>query len=127
MFKKMIKRIHGAKNDKGFTLIELMVVVIIIGILAAVAIPQFVGQTDKAKEKAAKADLKMIGNALEMYYNENNDYPSALSGLSPDYLKKVPSKSPWNTDYDYTKNSRTSFTLSVANSAGTNLYYPGDL
>lgn len=66
-------------NSKGFTLIELMVVVIIIGILAAIAFPQFSRQSDKAKVKAAVIDIRNIKNSLDLYYAENNSYPTTVN------------------------------------------------
>lgn len=90
------------KNDKGFTLIELMVVVVILGILAAVAIPKFTGQSDKAKENRAKADLRTITNALELYYFDNDEYPDDIVDLTTgeNYLKDEP-KDPWEEKYTY--------------------------
>lgn len=118
------------KNDKGFTLIELMVVVVILGVLAAVAIPQFAGKSDTAKENAAKADLKTITNALEMYYFDNEDYPDQttlgnLSGIDsdlvPGYLKKLP-VDPWGNQYQYQHtNNSGSYTLYSTNNGGTSI------
>jgi type II secretion system protein G len=67
------------RNDKGFTLIELLIVIVIIGILAAVAIPNFQGVSDKARIAAAKSELATIKNALGMYQAENDSaaYPPA--------------------------------------------------
>ena len=64
------------KNKKGFTLIELMIVVVIIGILAALAIPRFMAASKKAKISEAKGILKQVYIAAEAYYQENGQYPA---------------------------------------------------
>lgn len=91
MVKEMKRRIH-----RGFTLIELMIVVAIIGILAAVAVPNFIDATDEAKAARIQADLSTIGSAVELYYVKHGSYPTALSELvtasdgSSGYLRSEP-------------------------------------
>jgi len=63
------------KKEKGFTLIELMIVVAIIGILASIAIPQFASYRIKAFNAAAQADLHSIQSAAEVFFNDNSYYP----------------------------------------------------
>ncbi|MBU2549416.1 MAG: prepilin-type N-terminal cleavage/methylation domain-containing protein [Proteobacteria bacterium] len=70
------------KNRKGFTLIELMIVVAIIGILAAIAIPQFASYRQRAQDSAAKSSLKNLATAQENYYAENNTYTATLGNLT---------------------------------------------
>ena len=71
-------------NKKGFTLIELMIVVVIIGILAALAIPRFMRSTTKAKQSEAKQLLKQIYTMQHAYRQEFNSY--CLAGITADYL-----------------------------------------
>ncbi len=74
----MIARVAKAMNEKekGFTLIELLVVIIIIGILAAIAIPVFMNQRQRAVDSGIKSDLRSIANEIESYYADAQEYPA---------------------------------------------------
>ncbi len=88
------------RKQSGFTLIEIMVVVVILGILAALVVPQVMNRPDQAKVTVAKGDIKAIGAALDMYKLDNFAYPSTQQGLEA--LVKKPSGNPqpknWNKD-----------------------------
>lgn len=71
MVKKFIK------NRKGFTLIELVVVVAILGVLAMLVVPNVINRIDEAKDAVLNANIKVINNAIRMYYFEKGDYPAA--------------------------------------------------
>lgn len=101
--------------QRGFTLIELMVVVVILGILAAVVVPNIMDRPDQARISAAKNNIKAIESALKMYKLDNFNYPSTDQGLealakkpggkpeAPNwnrYMDKVP-KDPWGRPYQY--------------------------
>lgn len=89
----MEKEKRTLKKRKGFMLLELIIVVAIIGILAAVAIPNLVGMTDEAKVAKIQSDLSTIGTAMEVYHvKKGGTYPTDLSVLEGDngYLKEVP-------------------------------------
>jgi len=113
----MIQRIRG--NHRGFTLIELMVVVIILGILALYVGPKIMGEPEKAKRVKAKMDIATLETALKMYKLDNGVYPSTEQGLQslvemPEtgvvpknwrkggYIEKnrVP-KDPWGNEFVY--------------------------
>ena len=85
LFKKRLS------NRKGFTLVELLVVVAIIGVLAAIAIPRFTDATAAANGAKIQADLRTIDSAIMIYYAANNAYPSALASLTNSgYLATTP-------------------------------------
>jgi len=106
-------------NKKGFTLIEIMVVIVILALLAALVGPKLMGRTDDAKITDARVQIKNIETALKLYKLDNGNYPSTEQGLASlvnkptvgvipsgykegGYLesKKVP-KDPWNNEYLY--------------------------
>ncbi len=70
-----------SKNQSGFTLIELMVVILILGILAAVVAPRIIGRADEAKVVEAKIQIKNFETALKLYKIDNGVYPSTEQGL----------------------------------------------
>ncbi|MBW2622799.1 MAG: prepilin-type N-terminal cleavage/methylation domain-containing protein [Deltaproteobacteria bacterium] len=79
----MLSKFHKSqRSQKGFTLIELMIVVAIIGILAAIAIPQFNSYRRKAQDSAAKSALKNLATAQENYYATENTYTATRGNLS---------------------------------------------
>src|SRR3989338_6299112 len=69
------------KNNKGFTLIELMVVVLILGILAAIIAPRIIGRTDDARVTEAKVQIKNLETALKLYKLDTGTYPTTEQGL----------------------------------------------
>ena len=69
------------KKDKGFTLIELMVVIVIIGILATLLIPRIMERPEEARRIKAKMDIKTIESALKLYKLDNGNYPTTEQGL----------------------------------------------
>jgi len=90
-------------NAQGFTLIELMVVMVIIGLLAATVAPKIFGRVDKARQQDAQAQIELLGQALDLYRLEKHKYPTTDEGLESirTYLKKDLPKDPWGNDYVY--------------------------
>ncbi len=103
---------------EGFTLIEILLVVVIIGILAAVAVPKFSGRIGQSKVSACKSSLTSISLALDMYEVDHGSYPSSLneliSGSGPEwhgpYLKRGIPKDPWGNAFIYSA-QQNNFTL----------------
>jgi general secretion pathway protein G len=105
------------KISKGFTLIEIMVVVVILGVLAALVVPKVIDRIVYARIQAAKSDIQTIETALTLYKIDNYKYPTTEQGLialveqptAPDapnwkpdgYIKKLPTD-PWGNPYLYT-------------------------
>jgi len=67
------------RNEKGFTLMELMIVIVIIGVLAAIGVPAYKGMTDKARKASCDANLRTVQTAVAMYYSEHGLYPADLT------------------------------------------------
>lgn len=93
------------KQNAGFTLVELMIVMAIIGVLATLAIPSFVGALRQAREAVLKEDLHVLRTAIDSYTADKQKAPSSLDDLIQDgYLKSIPedpmthSKDTWVTD-----------------------------
>ncbi len=81
------------KNEKGFTLVELMIVITILTILAAVAIPNFLKAREKARDDDSKSTLKTLKTAIDMYAAEKGNFPANIS--SPEELKKALGNDYW--------------------------------
>ena len=109
--------IQNQRRVQGFTLIEILVVIVILGILGAVVAPQILSRPDTARVQAAQTDLRTLASALDIYRLDNFNYPSSDQGLealvqapsgfpeskgwNPDgYIKKLP-EDPWGMPYIY--------------------------
>lgn len=125
-------------KQQGFTLIEIMVVVVILGILAAIIVPRIADEPDKARVVKAKQDIRTLESALQSYRLDNFYYPNTQQGLealvqkpageppaknwkSGGYMPRLP-KDPWGTPYQYlqpgTKGEFDLFSLGADNKPG---------
>ena len=106
---------ENQKNNKGFTLIEIMVVVIILGVLTAIVAPNIIGRVGDAQVTAAKQTIRSIEGALRMYRLDNFNYPNTEQGIEAlskkpvgqnsrnwkgPYLDRIP-EDPWGNKYLY--------------------------
>jgi len=113
----MKKGLHLTRRARGFTLIEIMVVVVIMGVLAALVVPKLLSRTGESKVAAAKVDIATIMQSLKLYKLDNTRYPTTEQGLQAllvkptsgpaangwnegGYLEKMP-KDPWGFQYQY--------------------------
>ena len=109
--------LQNVRRNRGFTLIEIMVVVVILGILAAVVVPRIMDCPDDARIAKARQDIRVLESSLNLYKLDNFNYPSTQQGLeslvsqpsgepqarnwkSGGYIKQLP-KDPWGNDYQY--------------------------
>ncbi|MEZ8030052.1 type II secretion system protein GspG [Enterovibrio norvegicus] len=105
------------RRQQGFTLLEIMVVIVILGVLASLVVPNLLGNKDKADQQKAITDISALEGALDMYRLDNSVYPTTDQGLdalvskptsSPEprsyrqdgYIKRLP-QDPWGNDYQY--------------------------
>ena len=107
---------HPGSAQSGFTLLEIMVVIVILGIMASLIAPTVLNRVEQSRIQKAKTDIATLSSALDMYQLDNFSYPSTDQGLqalitspSPDlvaypqggYLRKNNIKDPWGRDYIY--------------------------
>ena len=79
MIRAASDKVHRAR---GFTLLEILTVVIILGLLLSIVVPTVIGRGDEARVTVAKADIRSIANAMELYRMDNSHYPSTQQGIA---------------------------------------------
>jgi len=111
------QRLNRLRDKRGFTLIEILVVVVILGILAGIVVPRLLDEPEKARRTKASVQIKSLEESVALFKLDNGFYPSTEQGLQAlvekpvngripprwregGYIKKVP-KDPWNNEYVY--------------------------
>ena len=124
------RKLQPKKSKAGFTLIEIILVVVIIGILAGIGIPKLGGKSDKAKIAQAQGNINMLSTAIIEYEIINGDYPTSLEGLldeskgGPFLGKKTIPTDPWDKPYTYAApgaNNTHMFDLSCTSPKGISI------
>ncbi|GIW63092.1 MAG: hypothetical protein KatS3mg090_0918 [Patescibacteria group bacterium] len=115
----MIKLKRKNSSEQGFSLLELMIVIILLGVLASLITNTFVNSLKKSRDARRKADIKEIKNAIEMFYADNNFYPtptylnfgSSFEYNGKVYMKKLPQDVSSNCSYKYVLDNEGEFYL----------------
>ncbi len=106
---------HLNKKEKGFTLVELMVVIIILAVLTGIAIPSYLALRNRARIQATRSEMQNIATALEMYAADNDTYPPAATWsaaiVAGGFMDPVPTTDAWTTPLVYVLVSSSSYSL----------------
>lgn len=96
------------REESGFSLIELLIVILVIGIIAAIAIPQFLSAWDRAKQRRTMADMRSMVAANATFFVDNQDYAPNLPQLQADgYIQVAVTQDAWGNALDYNPGART--------------------
>lgn len=112
------QRNSGTRRTAGFTLVELMIVLLVIGILVAIVIPAMNTAMEKSRQRRSMADMRTVGNQLQIYQNDFTSFPAG--GLSIDQVAdlllpnsntRVPTQDGWYHDFGYASDGMTAYSV----------------
>ncbi len=113
-------------QTKGFTVVELLIVIIIIAIISVIALPQFINAQDRGKQSQTVANLRSISNAMALYHADNNKFPTGATIAavktileSNGYMSQVPANDGWDQTFQVTSTDTTYSIWSCGKSNGS--------
>jgi prepilin-type N-terminal cleavage/methylation domain-containing protein len=114
----MITKINSKlRRDEGFSLIELLIVVAIIGIIAAIAVPQLMNAMDRGRQRRSMADMRNIATATGTFRVDTGAYAANLAALAPTYMQVAPNNDGWGTAFQYVTGADTYTITSLGSDA----------
>jgi len=109
------------KSEKGFTLVELMIVIIILAVLTGIAVPSYMALRNRARESATESEMKNIATAIELHQADMEDYPTtaeyaATPSAIVSYMDPIPANDSWGEAYAYASADGSTYTLTSTGS-----------
>jgi general secretion pathway protein G len=105
-------------NDRGFSLIELLIVLAVVGVLSGIAVPQLLRAYERSRQRVSMADMRSIAAANATYHVDSGAFPATFADLMPEYLNPVPPADAWNNAWAYERASDDDYVLTSYGQGG---------